>query len=181
MNSIMWRVDRQAFLNMRLPGSYEYLVWLAGGGERWAVGRGAWRRYLGPKTKPAWSRFPQAAVAGGRFQPCFSPTSSAETGQDDGLPGPYRAFRALRMPRYFFNTRIGDDLIPDSEGAELRDPDHAWEVARTMIRELLRDQSGLPNLAAAALEVTDAQGEVVLEFPFSEALIAPPDDPPTTH
>jgi hypothetical protein len=85
------------------------------------------------------------------------------------------------MPRYFFNTRIGDDLIPDSEGAELRDPDHAWEVARTMIRELLRDQNGLPNLAAAALEVTDAQGEVVLEFPFSEALIAPPDDPPTTH
>ena len=85
------------------------------------------------------------------------------------------------MPRYFFNTRIGDDLIPDSEGAELRDPDHAWEVARTMIRELLRDQSGLPNLAAAALEVTDAQGEVVLEFPFSEALIAPPEDPPTTH
>ena len=85
------------------------------------------------------------------------------------------------MPRYFFNTRIGDDLIPDTEGAELRDPDHAWEVARTMIRELLRDQSGLPNLAAAALVVTDAQGEVVLEFPFSEALIAPPDDPPTTH
>jgi hypothetical protein len=85
------------------------------------------------------------------------------------------------MPRYFFNTRIGDDLIPDTEGAELRDPDHAWEVARTMILEILRDQSGLPNLVTAALEVTDEQGEVVLEFPFSEALIAPPDDPPTTH
>ena len=85
------------------------------------------------------------------------------------------------MPRYFFNTRIGDDLIPDTEGAELRDPDHAWEVARTMILEILRDQSGLPNLATAALEVTDEGGEVVLEFPFSEALIAPPDDPPTTH
>jgi hypothetical protein len=85
------------------------------------------------------------------------------------------------MPRYFFNTRIGDDLIPDPEGAELRDPDHAWEVARSMIQEILRDQSGLPSLATAALEVTDEQGEVVLEFPFSEALIAPPDDPPTTH
>jgi hypothetical protein len=46
------------------------------------------------------------------------------------------------MPRYFFNTRIGDDLIPDPEGEELRNPDHAWEVARTMIQELLRDQSG---------------------------------------
>ena len=33
------------------------------------------------------------------------------------------------MPRYFFNTRIGDDTIPDVEGEELRDADHAWEVA----------------------------------------------------
>jgi len=37
------------------------------------------------------------------------------------------------MPRYFFNTRIGDDLIPDVEGEELRDADHAWEVAKAMI------------------------------------------------
>ena len=33
----------------------------------------------------------------------------------------------------------------------------------------------------AVLEVTDQQGEVVLEFPFSEALIPPPEEPPTTH
>jgi hypothetical protein len=85
------------------------------------------------------------------------------------------------MPRYFFNTRIGDDLIPDPEGEELRDPDHAWEVARTMIQEILRDQGGPPNLLTAFLEVTDEDGEVVLAFPFSEALIATPDDPPTTH
>jgi hypothetical protein len=85
------------------------------------------------------------------------------------------------MPRYFFNTRIGGDLIPDPEGEELRDPDHAWEVARTMIQEILRDQGGPPNLLTASLEVTDEDGEVVLAFPFSEALIATPDDPPTTH
>jgi hypothetical protein len=85
------------------------------------------------------------------------------------------------MPRYFFNTRIGDDLIPDPEGEVLRDPDHAWEVARTMIQEILRDQGGPPNLLTASLEVTDEDGEVVLAFPFSEALIATPDDPPTTH
>jgi hypothetical protein len=85
------------------------------------------------------------------------------------------------MPRYFFNTRIGDDLIADTEGAELRDPDHAWEVARAMIREILRDQGGPPDLVKASLEVTDEQGEVVLAFPFSEALMIPPDDPPTTH
>jgi hypothetical protein len=85
------------------------------------------------------------------------------------------------MPRYFFNTRIGDDLIPDPEGAELRDPDHAWEVARTMIQEILRGQGGPPNLLAASLEVTDEHGDVVLAFPFSEALMATTDDPPTRH
>ena len=27
------------------------------------------------------------------------------------------------MPRYFFNTRIGDELIVDPEGEDLRNPD----------------------------------------------------------
>jgi hypothetical protein len=87
----------------------------------------------------------------------------------------------MLMPRYFFNTRIGNDLIADPKGAELRDPDHAWEVARTMILEILRDQRGQPNLLTAILEVTNQQGELVLEFPFSEALIPAPDEPPTKH
>jgi hypothetical protein len=85
------------------------------------------------------------------------------------------------MPRYFFNTRIGNDLIPDPEGEELRDPDHAWEVARAMVRQLLQEGSEQPNLLSARLEVTDQAGEVVLEFPFSEAIAAPGDEPPTTH
>ena len=85
------------------------------------------------------------------------------------------------MPRYFFNTRLGDDLIPDPDGVELRDPDHAWEMARTMIQEIMRDQRNDLNLLAASLEVTDERGEIVLEFPFTEALIVPPDDPPTRH
>jgi hypothetical protein len=85
------------------------------------------------------------------------------------------------MPRYFFNTRIGNDLIPDPEGEELRDPDHAWEVARAMVRQLLQEGGEQPNLLAARLEVTDEAGEVVLEFPFSEAIVAPEDEPPTRH
>jgi hypothetical protein len=84
------------------------------------------------------------------------------------------------MPRYFFNTRIGDDIIPDSDGADLRDPDHAWEMARAMIRDILRDEGGQRNLLAASLEVTDEHGDIVLEFPFSEALIAP-EASPTRH
>lgn len=88
------------------------------------------------------------------------------------------------MPRYFFNTRIGADLIPDTEGAELRDPDHAWDVARTTIRQLLKVQAGQKtgksSLMTAILEVTDSAGDIVMEFPFSEALIDP-EEPPTAH
>jgi hypothetical protein len=87
----------------------------------------------------------------------------------------------MLMPHYFFNTRIGTDLISDPKGTVLRDPDHAWEVARTMILEILRDQRGQPNLLTAILEVTDEDGELVLEFPFSKALIPLPDEPPTKN
>ena len=74
------------------------------------------------------------------------------------------------MPRYFFNTRLGNDLIADPEGEELRNPDRAWEVARAMIHELLRIE-GVENLMRAVLEVTDDEGEIVLEFPFAEAVL----------
>jgi hypothetical protein len=89
------------------------------------------------------------------------------------------------MPRYFFNTRIGDELISDPEGEELRNPDRAWEVARTMIRELLRIE-GVEGLMRAVLEVTDDEGEIVLEFPFAEAILEStdaddPDMPVTKH
>jgi hypothetical protein len=85
------------------------------------------------------------------------------------------------MPRYFFNTRIGDELIPDAEGEELRDPDQAWETARELIRDLLQEQPDHPSLLAASLEVTDEAGDVVLEFPFSEALVAEPSESRTVH
>jgi Domain of unknown function (DUF6894) len=75
------------------------------------------------------------------------------------------------MPRYFFNTRIGDELIDDPDGEELRDPDRAWEVARAMIMELIRSEGADGALLTAIIEVTDEEGEIVLEFPFSEALL----------
>jgi Domain of unknown function (DUF6894) len=73
------------------------------------------------------------------------------------------------MPRYFFNTRIGDELVADPEGEELANPDGAWEVASAMIRELLRTEE-TDGLLRATIEVTDDEGEIVLEFPFAEAL-----------
>jgi hypothetical protein len=84
------------------------------------------------------------------------------------------------MPRYFFNARIGDELIADPEGEELQDPDRAWEVARAMVRELLKTEDA-EGLLRAALEVTDDQGQIVLEFPFAEALLDVSDVPVTKH
>ena len=85
------------------------------------------------------------------------------------------------MPRYFFNTRIVDELIADPEGEELRDADRAWEIARAMIRELLKTEAADGSLLNAILEVTDDEGEIVLEFPFTEALLDAPDMPLTRH
>jgi len=85
------------------------------------------------------------------------------------------------MPRYFFNTRIGDELIDDPEGEELRDPDRAWEVARAMILELIKSEGADGALLQAVIEVTDDEGEIVLEFPFTEALLDSPDTPLTRH
>ena len=80
------------------------------------------------------------------------------------------------MPRYYFNTRIGDELVADPEGEDLRNPDRAWEVARAMIRELLKTDGAERALLNATIEVTDDEGEIVLEFPFSEAILDLPDE-----
>jgi hypothetical protein len=85
------------------------------------------------------------------------------------------------MPRYFFNTRIGNELIDDPEGDELRNLDRAWEVARAMILELLKTEGAQPDLLNAVIEVTDDDGEILLEFPFAEALIDMPDERITKH
>ena len=85
------------------------------------------------------------------------------------------------MPRYVFNIRIGDELISDPEGEQLRDPDQAWEIARAMIRELLKLEGAESDLLHAILEVTDDAGEIVLEFPFTEAILDVTGEPVTKH
>ncbi|MGJ4905062.1 DUF6894 family protein [Bradyrhizobium sp. HKCCYLRH2060] len=85
------------------------------------------------------------------------------------------------MPRYFFNTRIGEELVSDTDGEVLRNPDRAWEVARDMIKELLRTEGGNAALMTAVIEVTDEDGEIVLEFPFSEAIFNMPAQSMTRH
>lgn len=86
------------------------------------------------------------------------------------------------MPRYFFHTQIGADRVTDPVGAELRDPDQAWETARDTARALMaRDQSNQARLMTASLLVTDEAGEVVLEFPFAEAVTLPSLKDSTLH
>ena len=85
------------------------------------------------------------------------------------------------MPRYYFNTRIGDELVADPEGEDLRNPDRAWEVARAMIRELRKTEGAERALLNATIEVTDDEGEIVLEFSFAEAILDIPDDSATRH
>jgi hypothetical protein len=85
------------------------------------------------------------------------------------------------MPRYFFNIRIGNELIGDPEGEELHDPDHAWHVARATIREILETAGDQGLVLTATVEVTDDQGEIVLEFPFAEAIIDPSEEIPNRH
>lgn len=77
--------------------------------------------------------------------------------------------------------RIGDELIPDPKGEELRDPDHAWQVARATIREILKAGGDQRLVLRAIVEVTDDGGEIVLEFPFSEAIIDPSEEIPRRH
>jgi hypothetical protein len=85
------------------------------------------------------------------------------------------------MPRYFFNTRIADEVIADPEGEELRNPDRAWHVARAMIRELLKTEDTRSGLLNAVLQVTNDKGEIVLEFPFAEAILDHSGGSPTRH
>jgi hypothetical protein len=76
------------------------------------------------------------------------------------------------MPRYFFHTRIGADLVSDPDGQDLRDPDHAWATARTLALQLLQGAASDPELLRAVIEVQDGAGEIVLEYPLSEAVEA---------
>jgi hypothetical protein len=50
-----------------------------------------------------------------------------------------------------------------------------------MIRELLKTEGAEAGLLNAVLEVTDDAGEIVLEFPFTEAILNFSHAPATRH
>ncbi len=75
------------------------------------------------------------------------------------------------MPRYFFHLRCESTTVPDPDGAELPDPDHAYEAARSMARDLIGTPTDVGvNWLSCLFEVRDEADEIVLEFPFQEAV-----------
>jgi hypothetical protein len=78
------------------------------------------------------------------------------------------------MPRYFFHTHVGQDVVVDPDGRELANPDEAWEAARVLALQLLQGADSDPDLLKAVLFVADEGNEIVLEFPLTEALTAGP-------
>jgi hypothetical protein len=88
-----------------------------------------------------------------------------------GASGHSPAAVVMFMPRYFFNVSLEEHLLPDPEGQELPDPDAAWETARRIALDAMSVDAGGPvNWHACHVEVRDAGGEIVLEFPFLEAV-----------
>ena len=75
------------------------------------------------------------------------------------------------MPRYFFHLRCQGKEVPDPSGADLRDPDQAWEAAHATARDLMQSEpNAAVNWFACHFEVTDEAGEIVFELPFSEVV-----------
>lgn len=74
--------------------------------------------------------------------------------------------------RYYFNVRTSDTLIADEEGVELPGLTEVAEEARQAARDLLanRVQHG-EWINGEMFEVADESGNVVLEFPFTAALM----------
>lgn len=75
------------------------------------------------------------------------------------------------MPRYFFHLCRDDTRLQDDEGQELADADQAWEAARVAARGLMTSEGdGTAVWSSCWFEVTNAHNEVLLEFPFTEAV-----------
>ncbi len=75
------------------------------------------------------------------------------------------------MARYFFHLRCPDKDVLDPSGADLRDPDQAWEAARATARDLIEGPPDADvNWLACHFEVVDDSGEIVFELPFSEVV-----------
>ena len=75
------------------------------------------------------------------------------------------------MPAYRFTVTIDDHAPHEPVFRHLRDADAAWDEAGRLAREIWA-ASGDRRLMQAVVVVTDTDGEILLEFPFTEAITA---------
>ena len=75
------------------------------------------------------------------------------------------------MPRYFFHLCREGSRFTDHDGQALRDPDQAWETAKAVALDLMSgDPPEKAPWSSYYFQITDEAGQVLLEFPFAEAL-----------
>ena len=75
------------------------------------------------------------------------------------------------MPRYFFHLCHNGGRLSDPRGQTLKDPDQAWDTAKAVALDLMSgDPPENAPWSSYYFQVTDEAGEVLLEFPFAEAL-----------
>ena len=75
------------------------------------------------------------------------------------------------MPRFFFHLQQSERRLDDRAGQILQDADAAWEAAKAAARTLIASDPSRQDIwITSTFEVTDEEGEIVLEFPFVEAI-----------
>lgn len=75
------------------------------------------------------------------------------------------------MPRFFFHVSLEGSILRDDEGQDLPDADAAWESARGAALDLMKADLGRQvNWFDCYFQVMNGSEEVVLEFPFVEAV-----------
>jgi hypothetical protein len=75
------------------------------------------------------------------------------------------------MPTFYFHTKMNDELLPDFEGDELPDTDHAIEEAIMAAREILAEaiRAGKEPLIEAIV-IADGRGQQIEVVPLAEVL-----------
>jgi hypothetical protein len=79
------------------------------------------------------------------------------------------------MVRAHFTIRLGDTALPASAAQWVADLDAARSAARKIVQGLMRQHGGDPRLLEAAAVITDADGAILLDLPFFDALYMPVD------
>jgi hypothetical protein len=76
-----------------------------------------------------------------------------------------RQVQEIGMPLFHFNSRTGDEVLPDAEGEELPNVSAACEVAIASAREALIEAVKTRDTPPDCIHVTDSDGrDVVIIF-----------------